>query len=675
MYLTRHTQGPGNVWVIGRGAVMQHGKRVSDVFAKDDEAAAIARQAGEAMPAPQTTMVFHFTARSGSSWLSSVLTRAGLGIGTELFNPNFMPRMAQNFGARTLGEYVSLGPRYQSRNGVCSFEITGHQLKVVFADPSDFHAAFPDAVSYWLIREDIVAQAISLQKMVETGLAHATTIDAEGRRQADERFAYDAQAIRKWVLHSLMAEQVSERFFADFGVTPIRMSYERNIALGEEGLVALFHAHLGMVVPPTPPKATEENRHEKLATDKNREFAERFRAENADFLAEIAEERTETLAKLDSLDATSEGDDRIVANVTANETEEGSDAPQPDAPPVQRPALSRRWPGESRQDNEVHQENQDNQIPLTIHIGAHKTGTTLLQKTFVEERSKLARHGVIYPNTNWFHFAQHRLAFALKGKRDPSQNDKPDLDAEMAQLSAALSQAQQDHPEGAQVFVSSEALFDLDRNRIEALYRHLPTRNVSILAVLRRPDNLMLSIYNQKMKGPLNKFARPIEDFWHRPERLAGDLAMARCVENWASVFGRERILLRRYEEANPLEIAFTALGLPPDFVTQPKRVNQGTPAAVAEIMRLAKQQGMEPGKRDRLLRRAVRRHKGGAPLEPGTEIRRSVLAAMQPDLDRLFAEFGMENPYLPEAVPDGIAPAPDLDPQRLLDELTGWVF
>ncbi|WP_397544404.1 hypothetical protein [Roseovarius salis] len=55
---------------------------------------------------------------------------------------------------------------------------------------------------------------------------------------------------------------------------------------------------------------------------------------------------------------------------------------------------------------------------LLIHIGAHKTGTTALQRAFEQNTAVLAAHGVTYPRTNWFHFAQHRLAFLWRRQQE-----------------------------------------------------------------------------------------------------------------------------------------------------------------------------------------------------------------------------------------------------------------
>lgn len=308
-------------------------------------------------------------------------------------------------------------------------------------------------------------------------------------------------------------------------------------------------------------------------------------------------------------------------------------------------------------------------MPVILHIGAHKTGTTLVQKTFCRHRFKLARHGVIYPRSNLYAHAHHRLAFALKGKRDPARGDIPELSTEISRLAAALAK----RPPGATAFLSSEALFDLPRASIGELKSHLNDEEITILAVLRRPDEMLLSIYNQNLKDPRNGFTAPFADFAAAPETLSRDIAMRSCVESWASVFGAERIVLRRFEDDGPVDIALDAVGLPRGLLTARGRPNASTSAMVGELMRAGKARGLTTRQRTRLFRRAVRRFGAGPRFEPGEEIRCALLASMQEDLTRLFATYGLANNYTPDAVPDGLVPTPPMDVGRDLDRLLRW--
>lgn len=272
--------------------------RVSGCFADDDEASAARRALGAKMKRASSTLVIHFTPRSGSSWLSSVLeSTRGLGTGLELFNPSFMANIAKHYGARSLSEYIEMARYFSARGGVLSFEITSHQLRAVFRNSEDFFHIYDGCPSYWLIREDIVSQAISLAKMVKTGVGHAPQADSKNRKVADDSFSYDAKDILKWLNHILVAERSSEKFFADHGVTPYRISYERMMGKDARLFLSDFSRFAGL------PKLTEEieikSSHEKIGTRKNNDFADRFRHEHRIYLDEVAGERSAWLQKLD----------------------------------------------------------------------------------------------------------------------------------------------------------------------------------------------------------------------------------------------------------------------------------------------------------------------------------------------------------------------------------------
>ncbi|RBO53222.1 hypothetical protein DSD19_09730 [Rhodovulum sp. BSW8] len=271
---------------------------LSDIFAPDDEESAKRRIAGARREKAERTLLIHFTPRSGSSWLASLLEATGcLGIGHELFNPSFMPQNARYFGARTLTEYVEMARRFPVRQGSLSFKITSHQLHAVFDDPDQFFAAFADAASVWLIREDIVAQAVSLAKMVQTQVGHTADSDGETRRRAEAGFAYDRSTIKYWLRHILAAEQCTENCLRTYRIAPLRLSYERITAIPPRQLVELMANWCGY--PGLPDDAPPSSRHEKIGTAQNLDYAERFRRENRGFLAKVEAERRSWLDRLD----------------------------------------------------------------------------------------------------------------------------------------------------------------------------------------------------------------------------------------------------------------------------------------------------------------------------------------------------------------------------------------
>lgn len=240
--------------------------------------------------------VIHFTPRSGSSWLTDIIAATRqLSAANEAFNPSFIPQIAQAINATDLAGYVQMLQRVLNTRGVYGVEVTSHQIKAVFGGYAAFHAVFGDAPCFWLIRQDIVAQAVSLAKMVTTKVAHTAGHDMQARQEADLAFSYDPGLIKQWLEHIRAAEVRSERWFADYGLSPLRMSYEATTRLTPLQMVNVVARHIG--VPDIEPMAFS-TQHGKLGTNQNANFAQRFRDEHVAYLAKIDAERAPMLARL-----------------------------------------------------------------------------------------------------------------------------------------------------------------------------------------------------------------------------------------------------------------------------------------------------------------------------------------------------------------------------------------
>ena len=251
------------------------------------------------IPLPSTSYVIYFTPRSGSSRLTEILSQTKqLGTATEVFNPNFVPNISQAVQARNLNEYIENTRRWLSRqNGVFGFEITDHQLRAVFPDTQLFFDHFGTAPSFWLIREDIVAQAISLAKMVTTSIAHTVTANAAEIAESDKKFSYSPKAIKQWLKHILVAEENSEQNFLAQGIQPRRLSYEQITPMSPQETVNLFARELGFDNITMP---EFDLKHHRLSTGKNQVFADRFRNDEAAFLKRVEARRAPWLSQLNS---------------------------------------------------------------------------------------------------------------------------------------------------------------------------------------------------------------------------------------------------------------------------------------------------------------------------------------------------------------------------------------
>lgn len=245
-------------------------------------------------PAPGKTYFILFTPRSGSTWLNSLLTQTGaMGIPKEWFNPEHILIASRHCGARDLDQFVTAVTRSQAKGDVFGAEITYHQMTRLFGSPEAFLQRFPAAAFFFLIRRDIVAQAISMHKMVRTSVSHSAISDDATIAESDAAHEYDAEQIAWWVNRIRGAEAGIEAIIAAHGLQPVRLSYEQITRDGAETATRDFAAHLGVTLPQT---VRLSSRHRKIGTDKNQAFAERFRAEQAELLRRVDQDRAALLA-------------------------------------------------------------------------------------------------------------------------------------------------------------------------------------------------------------------------------------------------------------------------------------------------------------------------------------------------------------------------------------------
>ena len=216
-----------------------------------------------------------------------------LGTPGECFNPAHIPGTARAFGVATLPDYVDALRRRRNTAGRFGFEATWFHLLQSFASVGQFHRLVHPDVWIWLIREDIVAQGVSLSRMVQTRVAHSATATPDQIAASEAAFGYDAAQIGSLITRIRQMEAGTERMLAQRGIAPLRVTYEALAALPPPGVADVIAGALGVTLPegigyrPT---------HERLATAKNASYAARFRAERAGFLEKIDRARAPLLA-------------------------------------------------------------------------------------------------------------------------------------------------------------------------------------------------------------------------------------------------------------------------------------------------------------------------------------------------------------------------------------------
>lgn len=280
-----------------------------------------------------------------------------------------------------------------------------------------------------------------------------------------------------------------------------------------------------------------------------------------------------------------------------------------------------------------------------VHIGPHKTASTAIQKHFFERRAALRSDGVLYPESCWFHYGQHRLSFALKGMDDPTVGAVPDWDFELHALKSEILRSS-----AGSAFVSSEEFFSADRPAVERLRAGLAEFDVKIIAFLRRPDALLLSIYNQIIRTIENKLHQPLNGFVGNPQSLHADLDLEGHCTKWIEIFGIENTTLLLYEDDDPRRSVCRAIGIDSGPLAE-ERINTSLSNTAIEMIRIAKSLDADKEALQKLRRRAARFFPPDGRSALTHDERRAILAHYSDSLPRLLGRFGMESPYDPAQV------------------------
>ncbi len=243
-----------------------------------DDAARIA-ECEKLVPAHRHYVIF-FTARSGSTWLTSVLSATKqLGVPEEYINPDFVLDVCKSVRARTQVDMLQvLFRRRKTPNGVFGIEVRHIDIEL-FGIEQFFSIFGPETVFFNLWRDNMVSQAISLYRAVYTGRFHSTD-----PRQAPPP-PYDGDGIKRWMTHLLNTENKNLRLLASEG-RPARFLRYEDIFRHEATTVAMIADALRVDIPPAPPGGEAPPKQEKLGDSWNKEAEATFRSREAQFVAE-----------------------------------------------------------------------------------------------------------------------------------------------------------------------------------------------------------------------------------------------------------------------------------------------------------------------------------------------------------------------------------------------------
>ncbi|NCP65659.1 MAG: hypothetical protein GW763_00125 [Paraglaciecola sp.] len=170
---------------------------------------------------------------------------------------------------------------------------------------------------------------------------------------------------------------------------------------------------------------------------------------------------------------------------------------------------------------------------LYLHVGPHKTGTTLLQKFMLDNTPALAEQGLVYPSNYIKIFGHHELRQKIVDRA---------LSDEDVQF---INQSTQN------ILFSSEDFISLNKADFEYLRDVIDNKNIVVIYAWRRAGYKMYSIWQEVIKhGGTETFYHYFHNHLARPgqsQMLSADLKLAM----FQSVFGEDNLIIIDYDSAD----------------------------------------------------------------------------------------------------------------------------
>lgn len=244
----------------------------------------VAAQAiGNSAAADRCLLVF-FTPRSGSSWLTKIVSATqSLGTLEEYINPEFIPGLAKHMHATQQAILLAMLKRWtKTKNGVFAMELRA--IDVDLFGETEFFAAFDAGTAiFYLWRDNIVAQGISLYRAVTTNRFHSTDAPAAAPD-------YDPDKISEWMRHIVQIENDNLMLLRRRDLHARFLRYEDIVRDRATTLATLADA-IRVDLTEEQLAGSREGELHKIADEWNRSTEQRFREERRDFIWNLEAQR------------------------------------------------------------------------------------------------------------------------------------------------------------------------------------------------------------------------------------------------------------------------------------------------------------------------------------------------------------------------------------------------
>ncbi len=242
---------------------------------------------------------------------------------------------------------------------------------------------------------------------------------------------------------------------------------------------------------------------------------------------------------------------------------------------------------------------------VMVHIGPPKTGSTSIQTTMAARRDEMADLGVLYPGSGVrAKFSGWAVMGARpRGMRKPQMSEWDDLVREV-------------NESGLKAVVSSEAFGRADEDAIGRIVDSFGAERIHVVAVGRRLDKALPSLYQEKVK----KFLAMTYEEW-LDYILAGDdidaivasfppgQQLAETVRKWSTHLDPQRFHLICSDENNRALMPRSferLLGLPEGFLEPVSSANESLDRTSVEMLRQLNAQKKAHGWTDDFYRKMV---------------------------------------------------------------------
>ncbi len=223
----------------------------------------------------QRDHVIWFTARTGSTWLASMLFSAGFPKASEYFHPSKYDRRAAYMGANTPEDYVRRTREQRAKNGVFLHEMTFQFWEMMSKKSTIMSMLDFRNPSIMLFREDIIQQAIAIHCAMQTGKWHNY-----GFSQNTEAITHDAEAIKRYAQFIIDQENGMRRHRDQLIPNACYFSYEKLRQLPASTVASKVGQHLDYTAFDA---SIITSIHQRVASQKNVEIYDKFQKTHPNF--------------------------------------------------------------------------------------------------------------------------------------------------------------------------------------------------------------------------------------------------------------------------------------------------------------------------------------------------------------------------------------------------------